>query len=874
MTKELVWIILILLILEVTSVSYYVSLNGNDSNASGSIDSPFLTIGAGLTALSCGDTLFIRGGDYYLIDDVFVKKDCQIPTTITGYQGELVRIIGYSKISNFTVSPTGYNTTSVPLYQGKDITFAHYPNGSHVFRYWYTDLTTGYSDLPASSGSPTYRLITKYGFYWDRSNSQLGIKVPPDVDSSQVLFALPVSLIVDIPFVEISGLTFLGSGSVALEARGNYSLIYNNTFETCFRALRTASHSKIEKNNFLFEGLEDAVDRTQFAGSKPTLWEVGYIIFQQYFFGLGYSCCPFIDSRDVENIEIKYNYFYKGLRGLEISGWKDSIIHHNKFDQTFYLAFFFNDGNLTQNISIHQNLIYNTSGIPTETRGPLEEIYIVRNVFHVPRINPLKSVWNLWSNIFLNTIKTINMFHNLIMLEDDKFTSNYDFFYNSNITMLNSVNNLYINHDVVYQNYTNYSSNVVINTVYISASCQNITWNSSNTCIKTSDNLVSFENLTQQNYGIIPNNITTDKGIVIFGWKDVNGPSVGNPDIGPFESNQHPDKNWPFVDPITDCIWTEWTTSDCDCNVSTKTRSVLIPNNTLGSPCSGTSVEMLACVSSSCSRLVVNCSWSEWSLWSPCICNETTRQRTIAQQNNSKGYPCEGLSTESSSCTFGTCESSSIVSANGVNNYTSTTPELSNTLLSVQNVSTFVSQATNISNSTVKISNTSNSIFFANTISSTTINFTISSVYYQQNLLLSSNSALYIQDSNISVTGNLTIDKNSMIVIDESSHISVSGCLDSYKITITPSLSPRLRSELSQSNSNALLSASCLSQDVEIVNENNEKCRKRVESKLSALLVFVNYNDCGTKNNAPNSQTIFSALYIVGVCLLTLIFVL
>jgi len=59
-------LLLFLLPLNTFATTYYVATNGNDSNNGISLSTPFLTWQKGFTETHAGDTLFIRGGIYYL----------------------------------------------------------------------------------------------------------------------------------------------------------------------------------------------------------------------------------------------------------------------------------------------------------------------------------------------------------------------------------------------------------------------------------------------------------------------------------------------------------------------------------------------------------------------------------------------------------------------------------------------------------------------------------------------------------------------------------------------------------------------------------------------------------------------------------------
>ncbi len=63
----------LLTLLQSQSKSIYVANNGSDLNT-GTIDSPFLTIGKGINAMVVGDTVFIRGGVYPLSATISISK--------------------------------------------------------------------------------------------------------------------------------------------------------------------------------------------------------------------------------------------------------------------------------------------------------------------------------------------------------------------------------------------------------------------------------------------------------------------------------------------------------------------------------------------------------------------------------------------------------------------------------------------------------------------------------------------------------------------------------------------------------------------------------------------------------------------------------
>src|SRR5262247_514565 len=79
-----------------SSNTFYVAMNGSDSNP-GTIDRPFLTAQRAYTAMSCGDTTYIRGGKYNggIGGTYGVTPFCSSwssPLTIQNYPGEIVTL--------------------------------------------------------------------------------------------------------------------------------------------------------------------------------------------------------------------------------------------------------------------------------------------------------------------------------------------------------------------------------------------------------------------------------------------------------------------------------------------------------------------------------------------------------------------------------------------------------------------------------------------------------------------------------------------------------------------------------------------------------------------------------------------------------------
>lgn len=94
--RSTVWVIAVgtflLSALSASAATYYVATNGNDSNP-GTIAQPFRAIGRGISALSGGDTLRIRGGTYnerlsVEFGTTFPSGSPGSPTIIEGYESE------------------------------------------------------------------------------------------------------------------------------------------------------------------------------------------------------------------------------------------------------------------------------------------------------------------------------------------------------------------------------------------------------------------------------------------------------------------------------------------------------------------------------------------------------------------------------------------------------------------------------------------------------------------------------------------------------------------------------------------------------------------------------------------------------------------
>jgi hypothetical protein len=92
------------------SAEIFVSPSGNDTTGNGSIGTPYLTIGKGISVMSTGDTLNIRGGTYeeYIENTVPTGTDWDTPTTVQAYNGETVILNAATPSSVDLIRVTGF----------------------------------------------------------------------------------------------------------------------------------------------------------------------------------------------------------------------------------------------------------------------------------------------------------------------------------------------------------------------------------------------------------------------------------------------------------------------------------------------------------------------------------------------------------------------------------------------------------------------------------------------------------------------------------------------------------------------------------------------------------------------------------------------
>ena len=118
------------------AIEYYVSPSGSDNN-SGTLSSPWQTLGYALGKLSPGDTLYLRGGTYYEHEiNVGVKGTAAAPITIQSYPGERAVIDGGVPYFKDTLNSEWELVDSgVHLYRSQQT----FPEGFDFVRAWLVD---------------------------------------------------------------------------------------------------------------------------------------------------------------------------------------------------------------------------------------------------------------------------------------------------------------------------------------------------------------------------------------------------------------------------------------------------------------------------------------------------------------------------------------------------------------------------------------------------------------------------------------------------------------------------------------------------------------------------------------------------------------
>jgi len=99
---------------------YYVSTSGNDSNP-GTLALPFRTIQKGVSVLTPGDTLFVRGGTYLETISIGVSGSSTAPITISSFPGETPIIDGNNTLPGYIYSPLVSMHGSYLIFDGFEV---------------------------------------------------------------------------------------------------------------------------------------------------------------------------------------------------------------------------------------------------------------------------------------------------------------------------------------------------------------------------------------------------------------------------------------------------------------------------------------------------------------------------------------------------------------------------------------------------------------------------------------------------------------------------------------------------------------------------------------------------------------------------------
>jgi len=134
-----IFAVLIVSTTQVSAADYYVATNGSDSNQ-GSKEQPFKSIQVAADKMKPGDTVYIRGGNYFeQVNLSRVNGSKDKPFTFQAYHNEKVTLDGTIAIKQKWQKHTGniYKTTlTQPIWQlfvnDKSMTSARWPNGN-----WY-----------------------------------------------------------------------------------------------------------------------------------------------------------------------------------------------------------------------------------------------------------------------------------------------------------------------------------------------------------------------------------------------------------------------------------------------------------------------------------------------------------------------------------------------------------------------------------------------------------------------------------------------------------------------------------------------------------------------------------------------------------------
>ncbi|GLR12680.1 hypothetical protein GCM10007907_14700 [Chitinimonas prasina] len=96
MSKSLLYPVLLLALTQAAARDYYVATNGNDSSIDGSLERPYATLRKAASKARMGDTIWVRGGDYYPTQSAafYYSGSANQPIKVRAYPGETPIIDG------------------------------------------------------------------------------------------------------------------------------------------------------------------------------------------------------------------------------------------------------------------------------------------------------------------------------------------------------------------------------------------------------------------------------------------------------------------------------------------------------------------------------------------------------------------------------------------------------------------------------------------------------------------------------------------------------------------------------------------------------------------------------------------------------------
>ncbi|HEY9649299.1 MAG TPA: right-handed parallel beta-helix repeat-containing protein, partial [Coleofasciculaceae cyanobacterium] len=349
--------------------SYYVATNGSDSNP-GTESQPFATLSKAVSEVEAGDTVYVRGGTYYLKNGVWIGKKGNSSAHITfqSYPGETAILDGkkmsddndaltlggeYIDIKNFEIR----NTTrmGINIWGGKHVqilnNIVHDSEKTGIFM-GYTD-TSQLTDILVD-GNTVYNNCLNNS---DRKKSEgwpSGIAADGDGDiritNNKVYNNYGEGIGSWMSDGLISGNTVYDNYSVEIYLTNTTNttveknLVYTLNNANFYRFDQAASGIQLAN-----EGQSNKLDNNRIINNIVIGGREGLSYYSSYGYGGG-----------LKNTIIANNTFYKATRPLllieEDAGHKNTVIANNIFYQTGDVAM--TDVEATSGLKFHNNVWY------------------------------------------------------------------------------------------------------------------------------------------------------------------------------------------------------------------------------------------------------------------------------------------------------------------------------------------------------------------------------------------------------------------------------------------------------------------------------------------------------------------------------------